>query len=339
VVSQEVVPVETGTADGRSVVETSMRAMAVVLVKPAGQVLSALIGVIVGPGVSPFPQRGLDEPLGFAIGARSIRPGATMANAVLSAEATKGVRLIAGAVVGEHGADADAELSIPGECGLEESGGRGSLFVGQDVGEGDAGVIVDGDMHVLPADAFAVAFVIAVDAVARGMETSELFDVEMEQVSGRGVFVTDPRGKGIEMTHTVEPEPPQDAADGGAAEPGGLGDAHAGPALAAQCLDLAHQLRRGGARQSMRARRTIEQACAALLPITAHPLGDGARTDFELGCSRVQSHTLEENFLSQRLSTEHRQSGILVDVHSAFPEYAIASTQSASLVSVEWTTC
>ena len=52
--SQQVVPIETGTGDGWSAFETSMRAVPVVVVEPARQVLDALIGVFIGTGISPF---------------------------------------------------------------------------------------------------------------------------------------------------------------------------------------------------------------------------------------------------------------------------------------------
>ena len=67
---QQVVPLEAGTGDGRSVIQTSMRAMPVVLMEPAWQFDSALLRVVVSTSVGPFPQRGLDEAFGFAIGAR-----------------------------------------------------------------------------------------------------------------------------------------------------------------------------------------------------------------------------------------------------------------------------
>jgi hypothetical protein len=64
VVCQQVVQVETGTADGRSVIQTSMRAMPIVLMEPARQFDSALLGVVVSATVGPFAQSGLDEAFG-----------------------------------------------------------------------------------------------------------------------------------------------------------------------------------------------------------------------------------------------------------------------------------
>ena len=51
--------------------------------------------------------------------------------------------------------DLDAEAVVVGESGLEEAGGASLLLVGHDLGEGDAGVVVDGDMDELPAEPFA----------------------------------------------------------------------------------------------------------------------------------------------------------------------------------------
>ena len=49
-------------------------------------------------------------------------------------------------------------------------------------------------------------------------------DVEMEQIAGSGVFVTHHRWRGMQMTPAVQLSALQDAADGGGAEMGGLGD-------------------------------------------------------------------------------------------------------------------
>jgi hypothetical protein len=71
--SQEVVPIQTGTADRRSMVEATMRAVPVVVVKPGKKVFMALFRVLIQAGISPFAQGGLNEAFGFAVGAWSIR--------------------------------------------------------------------------------------------------------------------------------------------------------------------------------------------------------------------------------------------------------------------------
>lgn len=85
-VCQQVVPVETGTADGRSVIQTSMRAMPVVLMEPAWQLESAGLGVGVRTAVGPFPESGLDEAFGFPVGAWRVRTSEALANTELLAE-------------------------------------------------------------------------------------------------------------------------------------------------------------------------------------------------------------------------------------------------------------
>ena len=67
-VCQQVVPVETGTADRWCVVQTSMRTVPVVLMEPGRKLGGTGLGVIVSATVSPFAQRGLDKAFGFAVG-------------------------------------------------------------------------------------------------------------------------------------------------------------------------------------------------------------------------------------------------------------------------------
>ena len=50
---------------------------------------------------------------------------------------------IAGTVVGHDALDGDAEAFVVGDGGLEEGGGALLSLVWQDLGEGDAGVVVD----------------------------------------------------------------------------------------------------------------------------------------------------------------------------------------------------
>ena len=66
-------------ADGRSVIETSMRALIVVLLEPARQAKFTLARRRVVEAVSPFAQSGLNETFGLAVGARGIGTGEEMA--------------------------------------------------------------------------------------------------------------------------------------------------------------------------------------------------------------------------------------------------------------------
>src|SRR5689334_7736941 len=150
-----------------------MRTVPVVLVQPARQLHRASLGVVVGAAVGPFAQGSLDEAFGFAVGAWSVGASETLANVELLAEAAKAARAIAGTVIGEQAGDGDAEAGIVVDGGLQEGGGGRGLLIGKDLGEGDARVIVDGDMHVLPAGAMDAAATVAGDAATHGLEPSD----------------------------------------------------------------------------------------------------------------------------------------------------------------------
>ena len=65
---------------------------------------------------------------------------------------------------------------------MEEGDGARGGFVGEELGEGEAGVVVDGDVEVLPAGAAdVIALAVAGDAVAGAHDAGELLDVEVEE--------------------------------------------------------------------------------------------------------------------------------------------------------------
>ena len=88
-------------------------------------------------------------------------------------------RAVSGAVVG-HRRDVDAKLAEAGDDGLEEGGDTGAGFVGTDLGEADAGLVVDADMQVVPAGPGRALAAVPGDAVARLLETREFLDVEVQ---------------------------------------------------------------------------------------------------------------------------------------------------------------
>ena len=65
--------------------------------------------------------------------------------------------LVAGAIVEHHPRDRDAEAVVISDCSLEEGNGADGLFVWEDIGEGDAGGIVDADTNIPPAEAARIA--------------------------------------------------------------------------------------------------------------------------------------------------------------------------------------
>lgn len=140
-------------------------------------------------GICPFAQAGLDEAFGLAIGLGRIGPGADVLDAEALAGFAEGKRFVAGSVVRHDTLDGYPEARIVGDGGLEESDSTSPFLVLHDLTEGDPGSIIDADMHVLPARPpatgaqVALAGSIAGDAVADPVEFTELFDVNVDQLT------------------------------------------------------------------------------------------------------------------------------------------------------------
>jgi hypothetical protein len=96
-------------------VETTMRTMPVVVVKPGLELVVAMLGSGINTGVSPFAQSGLNEAFSFTVGARSIGASEAMAQTESENGATEGMGAIAMAIIGKQSADANAQTSVVGE--------------------------------------------------------------------------------------------------------------------------------------------------------------------------------------------------------------------------------
>jgi len=78
------------------------------------------------------------------------------------------------------------------------------FFIGVDLGEREAGVVVYGDMDELPAIAGLLAAAcaglarpVAGDAVSGGFETAEFLDVQVDQLARRGALIAPGRLFGL----------------------------------------------------------------------------------------------------------------------------------------------
>src|SRR5581483_5701797 len=110
------------------------------------------------------------------------------------------------------------------------------------------------------------------------------------------MLVAHHRRSGMQMTPAVELRAAEDAADGGGAEAGGLGNLVSGTQLATKRDHLRHEQRRGSARAMQWPRRTITQAGQPQGAIATEPLTGSFPADAEPGCSRVQRHLLDHDF-------------------------------------------
>jgi len=245
--SQEVVPVEARASDRWSMVETTMRTIPVVMVKPGLKLIIAMLGSGVETSVSPFAQSGLDEAFGFAVGARSIGASEAMAQTESKNGAAEGMGAITVAVIGEQTADADAQAGVISQGGMEKSDGRSGGAVGQDLGKGDTGMVVDGDVEALPAGMMfaATATVGTSDDVGKAAQGLE---VEMEQIPRSGMFIADQRYSRFEIAQAIEAQATKNAADSGPAATCKAGNVQAGEALAAKLFHLLDLVERSTAR-------------------------------------------------------------------------------------------
>ncbi len=211
--------------------------MPVVVVEERVEALGALSGMGVGVSVSPFAEGGLDEALGLAIGLW----GVGSCEAVLEAEGgdgvAHGVGAVAGAIVGVDALGGDAVPGKEGEGGVEESDGAAGGLVREELGEGETGMVVDGDVEELPTGAWGViVLAVAGDAVAGAHDARELLDIEMDELTRVLAFIAAERRwrleRGEHFGVTVEK-----ARDRSAGELGGAGDLKARQLAAAQRQD------------------------------------------------------------------------------------------------------
>ena len=134
------------------------------------------------------------------------------------------MRAVAGAVVGVEALGVDAVLAEEGEGGVKEGDGTGGRFVWEELSESEAGVIVDGDVEIFPADAaHMVGLAIAGDAVTEAFDASELLDVKVNEFARhRALVALDGRWWG-ELGEAVAMAV-QQAGDSGLGQLGGVGD-------------------------------------------------------------------------------------------------------------------
>jgi hypothetical protein len=112
--------------------------------------------------------------------------------------------------------DEDAVIFVKGEGLMEGGQDAGSFFIWEKGGESQAGVIIDGDVEGLGADAG-----IAVGAVAGGADaglekTAKLLNIKMKQLAWGGAFVAhDGRLGWVKGGEAVEAMALEDAGKGG----------------------------------------------------------------------------------------------------------------------------
>lgn len=106
--------------------------MPIVSMQPDRQLGGAIVGVRIGQGVGPFPESGLDEALGLAVGPGRIGPCPDMPEPERATGFGESLCAIAGAIVRHEAGDGDAEAGIVGQGCHKEGDCALFAFVGQD---------------------------------------------------------------------------------------------------------------------------------------------------------------------------------------------------------------
>jgi hypothetical protein len=128
--------------------------MEVIVMKVKRKKGGAMVTGVIRACIGPCTGDGLDEALGLAIGLGAIRSGEAMFDAELLAGLGEKFGAIGGAAVGEEALDLDAMSFVEVDGLLEGRQDAGSLFVWEERGKSEAGVIVDGDVEALDAGAW-----------------------------------------------------------------------------------------------------------------------------------------------------------------------------------------
>ena len=223
---------------------------------------------------------------------------------------------VGAATIGEEALDLDAMSRVKADGLVESVEHGGKFFVGEETSEGEAGVIVDGDVEAFDAGAWIAHGAVTGGPDAGAREAAQLLDVEVEELARLGVFIAEGRRFGrIERREAVEMMATQDARKSGLGDWEDHHDLSVGASLAAQGEDLGFEPGRGLAGLMMRDRRTVDQASGkAAFFGASQPAADGLFADAESGGGSAQ-RAAELGMLKRHLRSPQRgQSGISVHI-------------------------
>lgn len=277
---------------------------------------SAVVTGLIRAGVGPLASDGLDEALGFAIGLGSIRSGEVMSEAELSTGGSEVFGAVGRAAVGQDAPDFDAVELVEGDGLVEGVEDARDFFIWEKAGEGEAGVIINGDVEAFDAGARAAAGAIAGGPDAGALEAAELLDIEVEEFAGMSVFVTNDgrlgrfeRGQALELVTT------QNARKGGLGNGQQGQDLSVGAALAAQGEDMGFELGAGFAGLAQRDRGAVlELRREAALARAQEPAADRPFADVVGGADGAEGQVVGSEMRDHFCSHQGRKSGISVHV-------------------------
>src|SRR5438874_7970976 len=118
----------------------------IVMVEPGRQGGVALPRGRIGPGIGPLAQAGLNEPLGLAVGARRVRPGAFVSEPSGRQRRPESLAEIGRTVIGHDPFDGHPLPGKPAEGALEKADRAVLALVRQDLAVSQPGRVIDAHM-------------------------------------------------------------------------------------------------------------------------------------------------------------------------------------------------
>jgi hypothetical protein len=162
----------------------------------------------VSAAVGPLAYKGLDKAFSLAVGLGSVGAGVDMFDLVIAANRFDRVGVVARPVVGEDALHFNPVVGEERQGGFKEAGRGGFALVGQDLGEGQPGVIVDAHMHRITPDVAPLLGSVAGGPMARLIKAHQRLDVQVEQATGFLILVApDRRRWRTKQAQAVKPVP------------------------------------------------------------------------------------------------------------------------------------
>ena len=225
--------------------------------------------------VGPFAQGGLNETLGFPVGAWRVDLGEDMPQAPAPASRDEGERAKHLGVVGHDAAYPYSQRGVVLRGMVEERRRAGFALVGEHLGKAHPRTIVNGHERRFPAGAPNMIARIAGDAMSGTLDARQLLAVDVEQLARSGPFVAARQRRRIERRQAAQSRPCQHPRYGGPRNPQLGRDTGHRPAALAQRND---PLR--GASWKWRGASDAVASCdrkdpRSLSPIPAHPFTHG----------------------------------------------------------------
>ena len=253
---------------------------------------------------------------------------------MLEAEPAAGERVrdrdVGGTVVCDDCLEADAVAAVEGDGAAKECNRGRCLLVREDLGIGEAAVVVDGDVDVLPAGGVVdtacvvgvAAGVVLIAVVAPALagtadDPAELLDVDVDELARPGAPIADRRLE-PEPAQAAQPDPGQDPGDGRERHRECFCDLGGGHPQPPQLGDHRDPFEVGAVGDPPRRRGAIEQIAVAL-PITADPPAGTTHADTGGLGRRRQRPALINNASSELPPAAPAERRVTVQIHPSLP--------------------